>query len=86
MTDKDNGNNDVLRIEIESWNGHENSLREENRILFHKMLNECREYVDALNSKGESFASESLFIALIFQQHKMINQLIDKLSKYDIQD
>ena len=47
MTDKDNGNNDVLRIEIESWNGLEDSLREENRILFHKMLNECREYVDA---------------------------------------
>jgi hypothetical protein len=39
-----------------------------------------------VNSKGESFASESLFIALIFQQYKMINQLIDKLSKYDIQD
>jgi len=40
MTDKDNGNNDVLRIEIESWNDLEDSLREENRILFHKMLNE----------------------------------------------
>jgi len=55
MTDKDNGNNDVLRIEIESWNGLEDSLREENRILFHKMLNECREYVDAVKFQRRIF-------------------------------
>jgi hypothetical protein len=36
-----------------------------------------------VNSKGETFSAESLFMALILQQQKMINHLIDELSKYD---
>jgi hypothetical protein len=31
-------NKDILTKEIESWAGFEYALREENRILFHKML------------------------------------------------
>jgi hypothetical protein len=48
------------------------------------MLNECQkeEYSKAFNAKGEyNSTTESLFMALIYQQHKMISQLIDKLSK-----
>jgi hypothetical protein len=47
------------------------------------MLNECkkREYSKAFNSKGEyNSTAESLFMALIFQQQKMVSKLIDKLS------
>jgi hypothetical protein len=49
------------------------------------MLNECQkeeEYSKAFNAKGEYYSAESLFMALIFQQQKMISQLIDELSKY----
>jgi hypothetical protein len=77
---------DILTKEIESWKGFEYALREENRILFDKMLSECQEnqdYVRAANSKGESYTAESLFMALIFQQQKMISQLIAKLSSLD---
>jgi hypothetical protein len=59
------------------------SLKEENRLLFTKMLEECQkqgEFASVLNSKGESFAAESLFMALILQQQRMINLLINKLS------
>ena len=59
------------------------ALREENRLLFTKMLEECQkqgEFAKAVNSKGESFAAESLFMALILQQQRMINLLINKLS------
>ena len=45
------------------------------------MLDECKEYGNAINSKGEPFSAESLFMILILQQQKMINQLIDKISK-----
>ena len=48
------------------------------------MLNECQkeEYSKAFNAKGEyNSTTKSLFMALIYQQHKMISQLIDKLSK-----
>ena len=78
-------NEDVLTKEIESWEGFEYFLREENRILFNKMHSECgknNDYVKAASSRGESFSAESLFMALIFQQQKMISQLIAKLSEY----
>jgi hypothetical protein len=73
----------LLTKEIESWKGFEYALREENRLLFSKMLSECgenKDYVRAASSKGESLSAESLFMALIFQQQKMISQLIAKLS------
>ena len=73
----------VLTREIESWKGFEYALREENRLLFSKMLSECgenKDYVRAASSKGESFSAESLFMALILQQQKMISELIAKLS------
>jgi hypothetical protein len=74
----------VLTKEIESWKGFEYALREENRILFNKMIEECKRegYANAVNTKGKSFAAESLFQVLIFQQQKMISQLIAKLSEY----
>jgi hypothetical protein len=76
--------NNVIAKEIESWSNFEYSLREEDRILFSKMLNECQkeEFSKAFNAKGEYHSTESLFLALIFQQQKTISQLIDKLSEY----
>ena len=60
-------------------------MREEVRILSNKMLNECQrkeEYSKAFNVKGAYNSAESLFMALIFQQQKMIRTLIEKLSIY----
>jgi hypothetical protein len=48
------------------------------------MLSECKEnedYVKAANSKDEYYSAESLFMALILQQQKTINELIDKVSE-----
>ena len=81
--DKKDEQDNVLAKEIESWNKFEYALREEDSILFSKMLNECQqkeEYTKAFNAKGEYNSTDSLFMALIFQQQKMISKLIDKLS------
>ena len=80
--DKDDDNNSILHKVIESWKGFEYSLREDDRILFNQMLNECKkeEYTKALNAKGEYNSTESLFMALIFQHQKIIINLINKLS------
>jgi hypothetical protein len=53
------GSKDILNKEIESWRGFEYALREENRILFHKMLRECskKEYAESMNTKGENFSA-----------------------------
>jgi hypothetical protein len=78
-TDRDDEN--LVIKEVESWKGFEYALRNPNASLFNKMLKEClenEEYEEAFNSKGPQFSAESLFIALIFQQQKMISRLIEK--------
>ena len=84
MTKKEEQSEKILPKEIESWNKFEYALREEDRILFKKMLNECQkeeEYGKAFDAKGKNNSTESLFMALIFEQQKMISKLIYKLSK-----
>ena len=44
------------------------------------MLDRCKkDYVDCATAKGENFSAETLFLVLIFEQQKMINELIRKL-------
>ena len=72
-----------MNKEIDSWNNFEYALREENRLLFNKMLSECKEYegyIKAAGSKDEFFSAESLFMVLVLQQQKTINELIDKIT------
>ena len=77
---------DILTKEIESWGRFEYALREENRLLFRKMLSRSRksEYVSCVKAKGENFSAEALFLILILEQQKMIIELITKLS--DLKD
>ena len=74
-------NKDIITEEIESWGRFEYALREENRVLFHEMLNRCRKsvYVSCVQAKGENFFTEALFLILILEQQKVINELIAKL-------
>ena len=73
----------LLVSEIENWRLFSHALREENRLLFNEMLNKCKkkEYFDCVNSKGKSLSSESLFLILILEQQKMINEMIAKLGQ-----
>ena len=73
MVKEEEQENNILTNEIESWSKFEYALREEDRILFNKMLNECQkeeEYTKAFNTKGAYNSAESLFMALIFQGAK----------------
>jgi hypothetical protein len=76
---------DIFTKEIESWAGFGYALRKENRTFFEEMLDRCKkkEYVDYAANNGESFSAEALFLLLIFEQQKMINELIRKLGKVD---
>jgi hypothetical protein len=80
---KEEEQENILTKEIESWTNFEYALREEDSVMFKKMLNGCQkeEYIKAFNAKGEYNSAESLFMALIFQQQKMISNLIDKMPK-----
>jgi len=71
-------NEDILAQEIESWKGFADCLREEDRVLFLQMLDECYQYINSINSKGEYFSTEYVLMSLVFVQHKIINWLINK--------
>jgi hypothetical protein len=74
----------ILDTEIKSWKDFEYALREESALLFVRMLSECGQnkgYTRAVSSKGEHYSAESLFMLLILQQQKMINELIAKVSE-----
>ena len=85
MTKNEEEQENILTKEIESWSNLEYALREEDRISFNKMLNACRkeEYTKAFNAKDEYNSAKSLFMDLIFQQQKMISNLINEISKYE---
>ena len=70
-------NEDILTIEIQAWSGFADALREEDRVLFLRMLKQCYQYIYSINSKGEYYSTESLLISLIFVQHKIIDWLIN---------
>jgi hypothetical protein len=81
-TEKDNEN--LVTKEIEAWKGFEYALCKLNSSLFKQMLNEClesEEYAEAFETKGSQYSAETLFMALIFQQQKIISRLIESLKK-----
>jgi hypothetical protein len=70
----------ILTKEIESWRGFADSLKsEEDKKLFLKMLEGCQKYALAINAKGRPFPTEPLIMALLLEQHKMINWLQKKI-------
>jgi hypothetical protein len=70
----------ILTKEIESWKGFASSLESgEDKKLFFKMLEGCQKYALAINAKGKPFPVEPLIMALLLEQHKIINWLQDKI-------
>jgi hypothetical protein len=70
----------ILTKEIESWKGFADSLKsEEDRKHFLKILEGCQKYALAINAKGRPFPAEPLIMALLLEQHKMINWLQNKI-------
>jgi hypothetical protein len=66
----------ILTKEIESWRGFADGLKsKEDKKLFLKMLESCQKYAVAINAKGKPFSTEPMIMALLLEQHKMINWL-----------
>jgi hypothetical protein len=66
---------DILTKEIESWRSFAASMNsEEYREIFNKMqLTLNYKYVNAINTKGEPFPTDSLLMSLLLSQQKMID-------------
>jgi hypothetical protein len=82
MSSEEGEDEKILAKEVGSWKGFEYALRKPNATLFNKMLTEClenEEYASAFKTKEPQYSAELLFIALVFQQQKMISELIKKI-------
>jgi hypothetical protein len=69
---------DVLTREIETWRGFiEKLLSDEDKVVLTKLLDGCHKYSVVMNTHAQThaFPSESLIMALLLTQHKMINYL-----------
>jgi hypothetical protein len=69
---------DVLTKEIETWRGFVEKLStDEDKVVLTKLLDSCHKYSVAMNVHAQmhAFPSESLIMALLLIQHKLINQL-----------
>ena len=85
--DNNNNNNIILKREIDKWNNYSLVLRKPNRILLNEMLQSSYKYSNAINAKGKEFSTESLFVSLIFDQHKiLLRNIVCKNSNILVKD
>ena len=69
---------DVLTKEIETWRGFIEKLpSDEDKAILTKLLDSCHKYSVAMNAHAQmhAFPSESLIMALLLEQHKLIDKL-----------
>jgi len=68
---------DILSDEIKSRESFGEILRLNDRGLFFQMLNECKVYESGAATKGSILSTESLLMSIIFNQQKMIKDLLN---------
>ena len=61
----------ILQKELKKWKTYSNILRQPNRDLFNEMIQSIYKYSSAIDAKGENYATESILLSLIFEQHKL---------------
>ncbi|MDR4510147.1 MAG: hypothetical protein MRJ93_00385 [Nitrososphaeraceae archaeon] len=65
----------ILSKEIQSWQKFSIGLRKNDRELFRQMLNSCYEYLSSIKAMGNESSTESLFLTILFEQHKQLRIL-----------
>jgi hypothetical protein len=69
-----NYNSIILQKELDKWKTYSDILRKPNRELFKQMLQSSYKYSNAINAKGENYATESLLMSLLFEQQYKIKK------------
>ena len=74
----------VLKQELDKWYNFSFVLRKKNRLLFEEMLQSSYKYSSSIDAKGKENSTESLFMSLIFDQHKILlnSSFYNKLDCY----
>ncbi len=69
--------------EIESWRPFGEALRADDRELYREMMQRVCEYLPSMEVNAEPFPNDALFMGLLFLQHRMIQQLTEKVEKLE---
>jgi hypothetical protein len=70
---------DILAKEIEAWRGFADKLPSDyDRVILSKLLSDCYKYAVAINNQAHPFPAESVIMALLLSQHKLISYLKSK--------
>jgi len=69
--------------EIEGWKPFGEALRADDRELYMEMMERVCEYLPSMEVSAEPFPSDSLFMGLIFLQHRMIERLTERIEKLE---
>ena len=62
----------ILDKEIENWESYASELNNEDKELFYQMLKSANKYAPSIEAKGESYATQSLIMSLLLEQHKKL--------------
>lgn len=74
--------NNILEEEIKRWFEFGNILKNNEGEVFFQMLNECRVYEEGAKTKGPLYSTESLILGIIFNQQRLIKELIKHYGRY----
>lgn len=77
LDDNLDDHSDEILKEIKTWSDFGEILRLNDRKLFFQMLNECQIYEKGAAVKGSNMSTESLLMAIIFNQQKIIKNLLN---------
>jgi hypothetical protein len=67
-----NHNSTILQKELDKWKTYTDILRKPNRSLFNQMLKSAYEYSDAIEAKGEEYATRSLLMSIMLEHYKKL--------------
>jgi hypothetical protein len=73
----DNHNSIILKRELDKWKTYSDTLRRSNRDLFNEMLQSLYKYSNAINAKGENYATESLIMSILLEQQYKIKMKLE---------
>lgn len=65
--------------EVQGWEDFLNALRADDRIVFRRMLTDLQKYADVIGKQENP--TETMIVAILMQQHKMIKWLESEIQK-----
>jgi hypothetical protein len=74
---------DTITRVIDSWRGYASVMTAEDRGYFEAMMGRCYKYARSIEAKSKPFENEALFMALIFEQEKMILWLLARIEQIE---